>query len=196
MSMAKQEYSATESVRKLLEDNSKALDVLDTLEEKNRQYQKSKRHTHIMYLVAAVNLFVSLYFAHVMYQSNCEIGKWIFLIVAIVGTACISGISQAKLEIDTANMMQSSEIKFINDLLTELVISEDFPFIKAGNHYYIDLPDGIREVSPENVPYDEDTKLIGREYRYKSLCWDRQGFSLQKITDVKICSTICGTGSA
>lgn len=43
MSMAKQEYSATESVRKLLEDNSKALDVLDTLEEKKQAVSKIKK---------------------------------------------------------------------------------------------------------------------------------------------------------
>ena len=72
--------------------------------------------------------------------------------------------------------------------MSEYVTYEDYPFIKAGDSYYIDLSDGMREVSLENVPYDQDTKMIGREYRYENLCWDSKGFSLQEITDVKVCS--------
>lgn len=189
--MAKQKTNAIESVRNLLEDNKKAMEVLDVLEEKNRQYQKSKRHTHIMYLVAATILVAYLYFAYQMGQSNYENGIWLAVIlgaISVVVSFLIAGIPQAKLDIDTTRMLNSAEINFINALLSERVTYEDFPFIKAGDSYYIDLPDGMREVSPENVPYDEDIQMIGREYHYKNLCWDSQGFSLQEITDVKVCS--------
>lgn len=187
--MSQQKNDALESVRKLLEDNQKALEVLDTLESKNRQYQNTKRYTHIMYMVAATTLFASLYFVHRMYQSNCEIGIWLSLFMGIIVTACLAGIPQAILDTDTTRMINSVEINFINDILSEYVTYEDYPFIKAGDSYYIDLSGGMREVSPENVPYDQDTKMIGREYRYKNLCWDSKGFSLQDITDVKVCST-------
>lgn len=162
--------------------------MLDTLEEKNRRYQNTKRHTHMMYLVAATMLFMSLYFAHRMYQSNCEIGIWLSLFMGIIVTACLAGIPQAILDTDTTRMLNSVEVNFINALLDEHITFTDYPLIKAGEHYYIDLPDGMREVPPENVSYDEGMKMIGREYRYKNLYWDSKGFSLQEITNVKVCS--------
>ena len=109
-------------------------------------------------------------------------------IISVVAAFLIVGIPQATLDIDTTRMLNSAEINFINALLSERVTFKDHSFIKAGNHYYIDLPDGMREVDPENVPYDQDTKMIGREYRHKNLCWDSQGFSLQEITNVKVCN--------
>lgn len=186
--MAKPKNNAIESVRKLLTDNKKALEVLDVLENKNRQYQNTKRHTHIMYLIAATTLLISLYFAHRMYKSNCEMGIWLSIIVATIGTACIAGIPNTILDIDTIRMMESIEFDFINNLLSGYATYEIFPLIKAGNHYYIDLPDGIREVSMENVLCDENTQMIGREYRYKKLRWNSHGFFLQETMDVKICS--------
>lgn len=185
----KQENAAIDQVRELLKSNKRGLEVLDFLKEKNRQYQNAKRHTHFMYLVAAATLFVSLYFAHRMYQINCEIGIWLSLFVGIIGTACLAGIPQSILDMDTASMSQNVQIDFINDLLSEYVTFEDFPVIKAGENYYVDIPDGMKEVSPEDVPYDEDMQMIGRKYCHKELCWDSQGFSLQEITDVKVCST-------
>ena len=189
--MIKQKDNAIESVRNLLKDNQKALEVLDTLEKKNRKYQKTKKHTYIMYLVAGTTFFVSLYFAYQIYQSDFEISIWLGVILGSIGglgAFFIAGVPQATLDIDTTRMMQSIEIKFINDILSEYVTYEDFPLIKAGDSYYIDLPDGMREVSPERVPYDEGIQMVGREYRYKNLCWESQGFSLQEITDVKVCS--------
>lgn len=189
--MVKLKDDAIESVRNLLADNKKALDVLDVLEKKNKQYQKSKRHIHIMYLVAATIIVACLYFAYQMGQSNYENGIWLAVILGIISVVAaflIVGIPQATLDIDTTRMLNSAEINFINALLSEHVTYEDYPFIKAGDSYYIDLSGGIREVSPENVPYDQDTKMIGREYRYENLCWDSKGFSLQEITDVKVCS--------
>ena len=189
--MVKPKDDAIESVRNLLADNKKALDVLDVLEKKNKQYQKSKRHTHIMYLVVATIIVACLYFAYQMGQSNYENGIWLAVILGIISVVAaflIVGIPQATLDIDTTRMLNSVEINFINALLSERVTFKNHSFIKAGNHYYIDLPDGMREVDPENVSYDEDTKMIGREYRHKNLCWDSQGFSLQEITNVKVCS--------
>lgn len=188
----KQDDTTIEQVREKLKDNKRALEALDFLEEKNRQYQKSKRHPHIMYLVAGTTWFISLYFAYQIYQSNFIISTWLGVILAIIGglgAFFMAGIPQATLDIDTTRMINSVEVNFINVLLAEHITFNDYPLIKAGDHYYIDLPDGIREVSPENVPYDEDAKVIGREYHYKKLCWDSQGFSLQEITDVKACST-------
>ncbi len=182
------DQEAINHVREKLKDNKRALEALDFLEEKNRCYQNTKRHTLMMYLVAATTLFASLYFVHRMYQSNCEIGIWLSLFMGIIVTACLAGIPQAILDTDTTRMINSVKINFINDLLSEYVTYEDYPFIKAGDSYYIDLSDGMREVSLENVPYDQDTKMIGREYRYENLCWDSKGFSLQEITDVKVCS--------
>lgn len=189
--MIKQKNNAIESARNLLKDNQKALDALDVLEKKNKQYQKSKRHTHIMYLVAATIIVAYLYFAYQMGQNDYKNGIWLAVILGIISVVVvflIAGIPQVTLDIDTTRMTNSTEINFINVLLAEHVTFKDHPLIKAGNHYYIDLPDGMREVSPENVPYDEDTKMIGREYRYKNLCWDSQGFTLQEITDVKVCN--------
>lgn len=186
--MDKQKNNAIESVRNLLTDNKKALEVLDVLENKNRQYQNTKRHTHIMYLVAATTLLISLYFAHKMYQNNYEIGIWLSIFVAIIGTACIAGIPSAILDINTIKMRESIEFDFINGLLSEYATYENFPLIKAGNHYYIDFPDGMKVVSTENVLYDEYTKMFGRRYRYKKLCWDSHGFYLRETIDVKVCS--------
>ena len=45
----------------------------------------------------------------------------------------------------------------------------------------------MKEVSPEDAPYDEDTQMIGRKYRYKELCWNSKGFSLRDTSHVKIC---------
>lgn len=189
--MAKQKNNAIESARNLLKDNQKALDALDVLEKKNKQYQKSKRHTHIMYLVAATIIVAYLYFAYQMGQNDYKNGIWLAVILGSIGglgAFFIAGVPQATLDIDITRMMQSIEIKFINDILSEYVTYEDFPLIKAGDSYYIDLPDGMREVSPERVPYDEGIQMVGREYRYKNLCWESQVFSLQEITDVKVCS--------
>lgn len=186
--MAKPKNNAIESVRKLLTDNKKALEVLDVLENKNRQYQNTKRHTHIMYLIAATTLLISLYFAHRMYKSNCEMGIWLSIIVATIGTACIAVIPNTILDIDTIRMMESIEFDFINNLLSGYATYENFPLIKAGNHYYIDFPDGMKVVSTENVLYDEYIKMFGRRYRYKKLCWDSHGFYLRETIDVKVCS--------
>lgn len=130
-----------------------------------------------------------MYLTHRMSQNNCGIGACLFAFVATVGTAFLISIQQAILDTETERIVQSVEINFINDLMSEYVTYEDCPFIKAGDSYYIDLSGGMREVSPENIPYDQDTKMTGREYHYKNLCWDSQGFSLQEITSVKICST-------
>lgn len=185
----KQHDTTIEQVREKLKDNKRALEALDFLEEKNRQYQNTKRYTYIFYLVTATVFFVSMYLTHRMSQNNCGIGVCLFAFVATVGTAFLISIQQAILDTETERIVQSVEINFINDLMSEYVTYEDCPFIKAGDSYYIDLPDGMREVSPENVSYDEGTKMIGREYRYKNLYWDSKGFFLQEITDVKVCST-------
>lgn len=185
--MGKQKNDAIESVRNLLADNKKALEVLAVLENKNRQYQNTKRYTHIMYLVAATTLLISLYFAHRMYQSNYEIGIWLSIFVAIIGTACIAGIPSAILDINTIKMRESIEFDFINNLLSEYATYENFPLIKAGNHYYIDFPDGMKEVFTGNVLYDENTQMSGRKYRYKKMCWNSHGFYLRETIDVKVC---------
>ena len=184
----KQYDTAIEQVRKRLKDNKRALEALEFLEEKNRQYQNTKRYTYIFYLVTATVFFVSMYLTHRMSQNNCGIGACIFAFVATVGTAFLLSIQQAILDTDTERIVQSVQINFINDILSEYATYEDYPLIKASEHYYIDLPDGMRKVSPENVSYDEGTKMIGREYRYKNLYWDSKGFSLQEITDIKACS--------
>lgn len=96
--MVKPKDDAIESVRNLLADNKKALDVLDVLEKKNKQYQKSKRHTHIMYLVAATIIVACLYFAYQMGQSNYENGIWLAVILGIISVVAaflIVGIPQA-----------------------------------------------------------------------------------------------------
>ena len=179
---------AVDHVREKLKDNKRALEALDFLEEKNRQYRTKKRYTYIFYLVTATVFFVSMYLTHRMSQNNCGIGACLFAFVATVGTAFLIGIQQAILDTETERIVQSVEINFINDILSECTTYEDFPFIKAGEHYYVNLPDGMRKVSLENVSYDEGTKMIGREYRYKNLYWDSKGFSLQEITDIKACS--------
>lgn len=190
--MAKQKDNAIENIRNLLEKNKKALEVLEVLENKNKQYQKTKRYTLIMHLVAVTVIFAYLYFAYqMMSKSDCVFGNQlvVFFAPVIVVVAFLMGnIPQAKLETDTTRMMQSTEIDFINSLLDEYVTYEDFPFIKAGNHYYIDFPDGMRKVSMRNVPYNEDTRMIGRKYHYKELRWNSDGFFLQETMDVKICS--------
>lgn len=185
----KQDDTTVEQVREKLKDNKRALEALDFLEEKNRQYRTKKRYTYIFYLVTAIVFFVSMYLTHRMSQNNCGVGACLFAFVATVGTAFLISIQQAILDTETERIVRSVEINFINDLMSEYATYEDFPLIKAGEHYYIDLPDGMREVSPESVSYDGGTKMTGREYRYKNLYWDSKGFSLQEITDVKVCST-------
>lgn len=131
--MVKPKDDAIESVRNLLADNKKALDVLDVLEKKNKQYQKSKRHTHIMYLVAATIIVACLYFAYQMGQSNYENGIWLAVIlgmISVVAAFLIVGIPQATLDIDTTRMLNSAEINFINALLSERVTFKDHSFIK------------------------------------------------------------------
>ena len=184
----KQDNTAINQVREKLKDNKRALEALDFLEEKNRQYRSKKRYTYILYLVTATVFLVSMYLTHSMSQNNCGIGACLFAFVATAGTAFLVSISQEILDTETERIVQSVQINFINDLMSKYASYRDFPLIKAGEHYYIDLPDGIKEVSPENVSYDEDAKVVGREYHYKNLCWDSQGFTLQEITNVKVCS--------
>lgn len=190
--MVEQKDNAIENIRNLLEKNKKALEVLEVLENKNKQYQKTKRYTLIMHLVAVTVIFAYLYFAYqMMSKSDCVFGNQlvVFFAPVIVVVAFLMGnIPQTKLEIDTTRMMQSTEIDFINSLLDEYVTYEDFPLIKAGNHYYIDFPDGMRKVSMRNVPYNEDTRMIGRKYHYKELRWNSDGFYLRETIDVKVCS--------
>lgn len=185
----KQDDTAIEQVREMLKDSKWALEALDFLKEKNGQYRTKKRYTYIFYLVTATVFFVSMYLTDRMSQNNFGVGACLFAFVATVGTAFLISIQQAILDTETERIVQSVQINFINDLMSECTTYEDFPFTKAGEHYYVNLPDGMRKVSPENVPYDQDTKMTGREYRYKNLYWDSKGFSLQEITDVKVCST-------
>ncbi len=44
---------AVDQVQEMLKDNKRALETLDFLEEKNRQYRTKKRYTYIFYLVTA-----------------------------------------------------------------------------------------------------------------------------------------------
>lgn len=60
--MSKQKNDALESVRKLLEDNPKALEVLDVLNEKNKDYLKTRWYASMIEVATSVFSLVAMYF--------------------------------------------------------------------------------------------------------------------------------------
>lgn len=195
--MAKQKNNAIESVRILLTDNVKALEVLDFLEKKNRQYIKHRRCARMIDITISVFSLFSMYFGFQMSQNGNVFG----FLLAVIGLATLAvqfictnhlgGIPKAVFGIELIDISLCTELDYINDLLSEYIsdriIIENLPFVKAGKSYFINMTDELKEVHLEDVLYDKDsTRMAIKELCHKKLCWDRKGFHLKEITEIKI----------
>ena len=85
--MVKQKNDAVESVRKLLEDNQKALDVLDVLKEKNRDYLKKKRYARIIDTAISVFSLVFIFGGLHLFRNGNIVG----ILVPDIGLATLLG---------------------------------------------------------------------------------------------------------
>lgn len=123
--MSKQKNDALESVRKLLEDNQKALDVLDVLKEKNRDYLKKKRYARI--IDTAISVFSLVFIFGGLHLSRN--GNIIGILVPDIGLATLlgqfictdyfDGVPKAIFGIEPMELSLCTELDYINDLLFE-----------------------------------------------------------------------------
>lgn len=197
VSMSKQKNDALESVRKLLEDNQKALKVLDVLDEKNKDYLKTRRYAGMIEAATSVLSLVSIFGGSQLSRNGNVVGVLITiigLIILMVQFVCsnhFDGIPKTIFGIEPMGLSLCTELDYINDLLSEnisnRIIIENLPFVKAANSYFINMPDGLKEVELEDILYDKDsTRMVIKELCHKKLCWDRKGFHLKEIAEIKI----------
>ena len=86
---------------------------------------------------------------------------------------------------DGLDVSQDDKFDYINDLLSEFATYKDYPVIKANESYYIDHPKEMIRITEE--VQEDVTQVIGREYCYEELCWDRKWFALRDTSYIKIC---------
>lgn len=182
---------AVDQVRKLLGDNIKVQQLLDFLEEEDKKYKKA-HFSEILVIVLVISPSPVLAFSsYKMLKSGlvfeCLFLMFVYVLIALIFLLC--SLRRKELYI---NINKYSELKFINQLLSEYkaeeVVLENLPLHKAAENYYVSLPDGMQRVLPEDVPYGKDTKMQKKEYHYRQLGWKHKGFYLQDVTDVEICS--------
>lgn len=184
------DQEAIDHVREKLNDNKRALEVLDYLVDKNVQYQKlRKRNRYITILaciIAAIIFAGEIYVLEAMETGAFEkTGDGIMILGAVV-IGLILSFPFSFLYKDGLDVSQDDKFDYINDLLSEFATYKDYPVIKANESYYIDHPKEMIRIT-EEVPEDV-TQVIGREYCYEELCWDRKWlFALRDTSYIKIC---------
>lgn len=181
---------AINHVREKLKDNKRALEVMDFLVEENVRYQKlRKRNRYITILaciIAAIIFAGEIYVLEAMETGAFEkTGDGIMILGAVV-IGLILSFPFSFLYKDGLDVSQDDKFDYINDLLSEFATYKDYPVIKANESYYIDHPKEMIRIT-EEVPEDV-TQVIGREYCYEELCWDRKWlFALRDTSYIKIC---------
>lgn len=182
---------AIDHAREKLKDNKRALEVLDYLVDENVQYQKlRKRNRYITILaciIAAIMFAGEIYVLEAMETGAFEkTGDGIMILGAVV-IGLILSFPFSFLYKDGLDVSQRDKFDYINDLLSEFATYKDYPVVKANESYYIDHPKKMIQVS-EEIP-DDMTQVVGREYCYKELCWDRKWFALRDTSYIRICYT-------
>ncbi len=183
------DQEAIDHVREKLNDNKRALEVLDYLVEENVQYQKIRKRnryvTILMCIIAAIMFAGEIYVLKTMETGAFEkYGNGILILGAVVIGAILS-FPFSFLHKDGLDVSQRDKFDYINDLLSEFATYKDYPVIKANKSYYIDHPKKMIQVSEEGL--EDVTQVTGREYCYKELCWDRKWFALRDTSYIKIC---------
>ena len=182
---------AVDQVRKLLGDNAKVQKLLDFLEEEDKKYKKAHFSESLVFVLVITPSPVLAFSSCNMLKGGLVFECLFFMLAyfLISFNFLLCSLRRKELYI---NINKYSELKFINQLLSEYkaeeVVLENLPLFKAAENYYVSLPDGMQRVLPEDMPYGENTKMQEKEYHYRQLCWKHQGFYLQDITDVEVCS--------
>lgn len=177
------DQEAIDQVQEKLKNNKRALEVLDFLIEENVQYQKvRRRNRYITILTCTVAAII--FCALIYFLETKEIGNGI-MILGTVLIGLILSFPFSFLYKDGLNASQGDKFDYINDLLSEFATYKDYPVIKANESYYIDHPKEMIQVSEEGL--EDVTQVIGREYCYEELCWDRKWFALRDTSYIKIC---------
>lgn len=123
--MSQQKNDALESVRKLLEDNPKALEALDVLDEKNKDYLKTRRYASMIEVATSVFSLVAMYFGCQISQHGNVVGALltdiglITLFVQFICTDYFDGVPKAIFGIEPIELSLCTELDYINDLLFE-----------------------------------------------------------------------------
>ena len=181
---------AIDHVREKLNDNKRALEVMDFLVEENVRYQKiRKRNRYITILaciIAAIIFAGEIYVLEAMETGAFEkTGDGIMILGAVV-IGLILSFPFSFLYKDGLDVSQRDKFDYINDLLSEFATYKDYPVIKANESYYIDYPKEMIRITEE--VQEDVTQVIGREYCYEELCWDRKWlFALRNTSYIKIC---------
>lgn len=116
---------ALESVRKLLEDNQKALEVLDVLDEKNKDYLKTRRYASMIEVATSVFSLVAMHFGFQISQHGNVVGVLlsvigiIILLGQFICTDYFDGVPKAIFGIEPIELSLCTELDYINDLLFE-----------------------------------------------------------------------------
>lgn len=157
------------------------MEVLDYLVDENVQYQKlRKRNWYITILaciIAAIIFAGEIYVLEAMETGAFEkTGDGIMILGAVV-IGLILSFPFSFLYKDGLDVSQRDKFDYINDLLSEFATYKDYQVVKANESYYIDHPKKMIQVS-EDLSSDV-TQVVGREYYYEKLCWDRRWFALR-----------------
>lgn len=181
---------AIDHVREKLKDNKRVLEVMDFLVEENVRYQKIRKRNR--YITILVCIIVAIMFAGEIYVlEEMETGAFDktgsgIMILGAVLMGAILAFPFSFLYKDGLDVSQRDKFDYINDLLSEFATYKDYPVIKANETYYIDHPKKMIRIS-DDVPEDV-TQVIGREYCYEELCWDRKWlFALRDTSCIRIC---------
>lgn len=174
----------------MLADNQKAQEMLDFLEKEDQRYKKANFYQVIIFMLIVSVFPIFAYFAYDMLKNGLNF-RFLLLMFIYTLTTSLGIFCSLRREELYLNINKYIELKSVNKLLSEYksehITLENLLVFKAAENYYVSLPDGMRWFPPEDMPYGKDTKMQKREYRYKQLCWKRQGFYLQEISEVKIC---------
>lgn len=109
----------------MLEDNPKALEVLDVLDEKNKDYLKTRRYASMIEAATSVFSLVAMYFGCQISQHGNVVG----VLVTAIGLATLlgqfictdyfDGVPKAIFGIEPIELSLCTELDYINDLLFE-----------------------------------------------------------------------------
>lgn len=164
------------------------MEVLDYLVDENVQYQKLRKRnryvTILMCIIAAIMFAGEIYVLKTMETGTFEKNGNGIMILGAVVIGVILSFPFSFLYKDGLDVSQRDKFDYINDLLSEFATYKDYQVVKANESYYIDHSKKMIQVS-EEIP-DDVTQVIGREYCYKELCWDRKWFALRDTSCMRI----------
>lgn len=178
------ENEAVEKVKEMLDGNEKGLEVLNRLIEKNKKYWKVKKMATVMHASAVIIAIGSICF---LVNYIDFMGTGLQLIFAIgVGTvlSLLIGIPSAQLENHRLDCNFEDEFDFINDLRPkkENMEYEDIPLLKAGDYYYVERENGLKQVT-DRIEETAETELPDpvflRVFRSEEFTWDSGEFVMK-----------------